>query len=245
VRRPPRPTPAALAAAAAGTLGAGAIVHLLPGVVAWRAARVRLLPGLSGVGRADHVALTFDDGPDPVSTPVVLDTLDAFGWRATFFCLGSQARRAPRMIGQLVHRGHEIGVHGGSHRSHLRRTGPAVVRDVRAARALLEDLSGRPVDWFRPPYGAVSAASVVAARSTGLRMVLWTTWGMDWRQDATAASVAANIRRTSVAGATVLLHDSDVTSAPGSWRTTVDTLPLLAGYWHEQGVEVGPLGEHF
>jgi peptidoglycan/xylan/chitin deacetylase (PgdA/CDA1 family) len=233
------------ASAAAGGLAAAAILHLGPGVVAWRSARCRLLPGLSGVGRHDHVALTFDDGPDPVSTPLILDALDAFGWRATFFCLGSQARRAPELIGELVARGHEIGVHGTSHRSHLKRASPTVVRDVVGARELLEDLSGRAVQWFRPPYGGVSASSIVAARRSRLRMVLWTTWGLDWQSGATGPSVAANVARTFVDGATVLLHDSDVTSAPGSWRATVDALPLLAGSWHDRGIEVGPLGEHF
>lgn len=217
----------------------------MPGVVAWRQARNRLLPGLAGVGRVDHVALTFDDGPDPSSTPAVLETLDAFGWRATFFCLGSQALRAPDLVAEVVARGHEIGVHGDSHRSQLLRSAPAVIRDLRDARARLEDMSGRTVRWFRPPYGGVSAASLVAAHRTGLQMVLWTTWGLDWRHDATGASVAANIRRTFVPGATVLLHDSDVTSTPGSWKATVDALPLLAGDWHEQGLEVGTLSEHF
>lgn len=243
--RPRRPTINRVAGVAAGAVGAGVLAHLLPGVVAWRSARVRLLPVLSGVGRPDHVALTFDDGPDPVSTPVILDTLDAFGWRATFFCLGEQARRAPHLIRELVDRGHEIGVHGESHRSHLVRPSPAVRRDVRAARAVLEELSGRPVEWFRPPYGGVSAASIVAARRTGLRMVLWTTWGLDWKAGATGATVAGNVRRTFVPGATVLLHDSDVTSTPDSWKATVDALPLLAGEWHQRGYEVGPLGEHF
>lgn len=243
--RPDRPTYARGATVAAGAVGAAAFAHLIPGVVAWRSARVRLLPALSGVGRPDHVALTFDDGPDPVSTPVILDTLDAFGWRATFFCLGEQARRTPQIVRELVERGHELGVHGESHRSHLVRPGPAVTRDVRAARSVLEELSGRPVEWFRPPYGGVSAASIVAARRTGLRMVLWTTWGLDWKADATGATVAANVHRTFVPGATVLLHDSDVTSTPDSWKATVDALPLLAGEWHQRGYEVGPLGEHF
>ncbi len=240
-----RPSPARVAAVAAGVLGAGAFAHLLPGVVAWRSARCRLLPGLSGVGRRDHVALTFDDGPDPSSTPAILETLDTFGWRATFFCLGSQARRSPELVRELVDRGHEIGVHGDSHRSQLLRPAPPVVRDVRDARALLEDLSGRPVEWFRPPYGGVSAASIVAARRTGLRMVLWTTWGLDWKADATGSTVAGNVRRTFVPGATVLLHDSDITSTPESWKATVDALPLLAGEWHDRGLEIGPLAEHF
>lgn len=243
---PARPaTPLRLARAAGVAAGVGAAIHALPGVVAWRSARCRLLPGLSGVGRSGHVALTFDDGPDPVSTPLVLDALDHFGWRATFFCLGEQARHSPGLIGEMVERGHEIGVHGESHRSHLRRAAPQVVRDVTSARALLEDLSGRPVEWFRPPYGAVAASTLVAARRTGLRLILWTTWGQDWRPDATGATVAANVARTFVPGATVLLHDSDVTSSPGSWQATLDSLPDLAGRWRESGLEVGPLGEHF
>jgi peptidoglycan/xylan/chitin deacetylase (PgdA/CDA1 family) len=224
---------------------AGIGAHLLPGVVGWRRARCRLLPGLSGVGRAEHLALTFDDGPDPVSTPVILDALEVLGWRATFFCLGSQAREAPQLVRELVARGHEIGVHGESHRSHLRRSAPAVVRDVAVARAYLEDLTGRPVEWFRPPYGGVAASTLVAAHRGGLRLVLWTTWGKDWRADATGPDVAAQVERTYVPGATVLLHDSDVTSTPGSWKATVDSLPILAGSWRLRGLQVGPLGEHF
>lgn len=228
-----------------GAVAAGAFVHLVPGVVAWRQARCLLLPGLSGVGRSDHVALTFDDGPDPRSTPQILDTLETFGWRATFFCLGSQARRSPGLVRELVQRGHEIAVHGDSHRSHLLRAAPGVVRDIRSARALLEDLSGTPVEWFRPPYGGLSASSLVAAHRTGLRVVLWTTWGLDWKPEATGPSVADHVRRTFVPGATVLLHDSDITSTPGSWRATLDALPLLAGDWHAAGLEVGPLADHF
>ena len=237
--------PRRVAAGVAVTAGAGVVTHLLPGVVFWRSARSRLLPGLSGVGRPGHMALTFDDGPDPVSTPLVLDALDALGWRATFFCLGSQARRAPEMVRELVERGHEVGVHGDVHKSHLRRPIPSVVRDVATAKATLEDLTGRPMEWFRPPYGGVSLSSLAAARRNRLRMVLWTTWGLDWQSDATGTTVAGNVHRTFVRGGTVLLHDSDVTSTPDSWKATIDSLPLLAGMWRPLGLEVGPLGEHF
>lgn len=230
---------------AGGALGAAALLHVTPGAVAWRRARCKLLPSLSGVGRSDHVALTFDDGPDPVSTPLILDALDAFGWRATFFCLGSQARQAPEIVEDIVARGHEVGVHGETHRSHLRRATPGVLRDVTAGRAALEDLTGRPVTWFRPPYGAVSMSTLVAARRTGLRLVLWTSWGLDWKPGATGDTVASNVARTFVPGATVLLHDSDVTSSPYSWKATIDALPVLAGRWHGEGMEVGPLSEHF
>jgi peptidoglycan/xylan/chitin deacetylase (PgdA/CDA1 family) len=223
---------------------AAVVAHLLPGVVAWRSMRCRLLPRLSGVGDPGHVALTFDDGPDPVSTPPILDALDAVGWHATFFCLGSQVRRSPGLARELVDRGHEIAVHGDSHASHLRRPVTSTVPDVIRARHTIEAVADTPVRWFRPPYGAVSSATLVAARRSGLQLVLWTTWGLDWQPNSTGRSVVAHVQRTFHPGATVLLHDSDITSTPGSWRSTRSAIPLLAEAWAGAGLKVGPLGEH-
>lgn len=222
-----------------------AAAHFAPGSVAWRRARCRLLPRLSGVGSPGHVALTFDDGPDPASTPRILDTLDGLGWKATFFCLGVQVDRAPDLTRELVRRGHEVGVHGYRHTSHLRRPAPWATRDVLAARDRIATVAGVEPRWFRPPYGAVSASSLAAARASGLQLVLWTSWGLDWQESATGESVVANVERTWVPGATVLLHDSDITSAPGSWRSTVEALPRLADRWQQRALVVGPLGEHF
>ena len=226
-----QPTSRIPTASAATVLAAGAVAHLLPGVVAWRSMRCRLLPRLAGVGDAGHVALTFDDGPDPKATPPILDALDTLGWQATFFCLGSQVRRSPDLTRELVRRGHEIAVHGDSHRSHLRRPFTSTVPDLRRARETVEDVAGVPVRWFRPPYGAVSTATLVAARTTGLQLVLWTTWGLDWQPRATGRTVAANVARTFRPGATVLLHDSDITSIPGTWRSALSALPILGRQW--------------
>jgi hypothetical protein len=84
----------------------------------------------------------------------------------------------------------------------------------------------------------------VAAHQAGLQLVLWTTRGRDRRADSTGVSVAANVRRTFVPGATVLLHDSDITSAAGSWHATLDALPILAEGWRSSGLTVGPLQDH-
>ncbi len=233
-----------LAAGVATAAAAGVVAHLLPGVVAWRSMRCRLLPRLSGVGDADHVALTFDDGPDPRSTPPILDALDALRWHATFFCLGSQVRRSPGLARELVQRGHEVAVHGDSHRSHLRRPFTSTVPDLMRARTTLEDVTGVPVRWFRPPYGAVSSATLVAARESGLQLVLWTTWGLDWQPRATGRTVAASVARTFRPGATVLLHDSDITSIPGTWRSALAALPILGRQWTAAGLRVGTLGDH-
>jgi len=74
--------------------------------------------------------------------------------------------------------------------------------------------------------------------------VLWTTWGRDWRKDATPETVHADILRRYVAGGTVLLHDSDCESYPGSWRSSLGALPLLAETVAERGLNVGPVGDH-
>jgi peptidoglycan-N-acetylglucosamine deacetylase len=233
-----------LAVATATGLGAGVVAHLLPGVVAWRSMRCRVLPRLSGVGDPGHVAVTFDDGPDPKATPPILDALEALGWRATFFCLGSQVRRSPDLTRELVRRGHEVAVHGDSHRSHLHRPFTSTVPDLLRARDTIEEVTGVAVRWFRPPYGAVSSATLVAAWKSGLQMVLWTTWGLDWQPRATGRTVAANVARTFRPGATVLLHDSDITSIPGTWRSALSALPILSRQWAAAGLTVGTLGEH-
>jgi peptidoglycan/xylan/chitin deacetylase (PgdA/CDA1 family) len=190
------------------------------------------------------VALTFDDGPDQLSTPAFLDQLDRLGWQATFFLLGAMVRQAPGLAAELAARGHELAVHGDEHRSHLHRSPAAIRDDVARARDSIAEAAGVTPRWFRPPYGALSAGSLTAAHQLGLRPVLWTTWGRDWRTEATPATVVADIAGGLLPGATVLLHDSDCTSAPESWRSTVGALAPLADLFSSRGLTVGPLGEH-
>jgi peptidoglycan/xylan/chitin deacetylase (PgdA/CDA1 family) len=237
--------PGRLLLAGGGAVVAGAAIgHLLPAVTTWRGLRCWALPGLAGVGQPDHVALTFDDGPDPLSTPAILDQLDLLHWQATFFLLGPMVRRAPALAAELAARGHEIAVHGDEHRSHLQRTPNAIRDDVARARDSIAVATGVEPAWFRPPYGALSAGSLAAAHQLGLRPVLWTTWGRDWRAEATPATVVADVAEGLRPGATVLLHDSDCTSAPDSWRATVGALVPMAELFAARGLAVGTLGEH-
>jgi peptidoglycan/xylan/chitin deacetylase (PgdA/CDA1 family) len=232
-----------LASAATVMTGAG-LAHVLPAATTWLRLRCLVTPSLAGIGRPDHVALTFDDGPDPVSTPIFLNELDRLGWRGTFFLLGSMVRRAPSLAAEVAARGHEVAVHGDQHRSHLRLSAFAIRDDVARARDLIAATAGAEPRWFRPPYGTLSGGSLSAAHRLGLQTVLWTTWGRDWRPEATAATVVADVTEGLRPGATVLLHDSDCTSAPDSWRAGVDALSGLADVFEARGLSVGPLGEH-
>ena len=227
-----------------GVGAAAGAAWLAPGAAAAHPLTRRTLPGLAGVGRADHLALTFDDGPDPTSTPLILDELDRLGWKATFFLLGMMTDRYPDTAAEVAARGHEVAVHGYHHRCHLWRTPADISHDMARAFDVVSAATQRRPLWFRPPYGALSWPTVVAGRRLGLRPVLWSAWGRDWRPKSTAATVARDVRRGLRPGATVLLHDSDCTSAPQSWRATLASLPVLAAQL-PRSTTVGPLGDHF
>ena len=151
---------------------------------------------------------------------------------------------AGSLTAELVAAGHEVAVHGWAHEGAVRRTPAALVDDVRRCRDTIAEATGIAPHWYRPPFGELSLGSFVAARALDLRLVLWSAWGRDWRAEATPASVVSDVTRGVVAGGTVLLHDSDCTSAEASWRITVAALPLLADLFANLGLEVGPLRDH-
>lgn len=219
-------------------------LHALPGLSNVDVLRRHTLPRLSGVGFADHLALTFDDGPQADSTPAFLEALDRLGWKATFFMLGSMVDKNPGLAAEVATAGHEVAVHGYLHRSELLRGPLAVGRDLARAVETITSVTGRRPAWFRPPYGSLSAGGVLAARRHGLRTVLWSAWGRDWRAEATSHSVVADVERGLAPGATVLLHDSDCTSAPGAWRSALASLDPLAELFAARGLTVGTLADH-
>ena len=233
-----RPVIGALASAAAIALAG----QFGPVLTVDNRLRRRLTPRLAGEGAPGHVALTFDDGPVPTSTPAFLRALDELGWRATFFMLGHEVRRAPALAAEVVAAGHEAAVHGDEHANLLRRTPTATWDDLRRGRDTVAWATGVQPSWFRPPYGILSGTSVIAARRLGLRPVLWTCWGRDWRAEATPFTVFDDVATELAPGGTILLHDN---AASGSWRATLDSLPRLAGLLDGLGVKVGPLAEHW
>lgn len=219
------------------------VAHAGPALSRVGALRRACLPALSGVGRPGGVALTFDDGPHPLGTPATLQALADLGWKATFFMLGSQVRRYPDVARSVAAAGHEVAVHGEEHRNHLARTPLALARDLRRAREVVCQVTGSQPRWYRAPYGVMSTGTLYAARAAGLTPVLWTAWGKDWTRSS-ADAITATIMRDLREGGTVVLHDSDCTGAPGSWRDTARSLPLLGAGLRERGWAVRTLSEH-
>ena len=230
---------AALLGLAGLAVGQGA-----PGITAIGPVRRRFFPGLAGQGRAGHVALTFDDGPDPGATPSFLATLDAHQVRATFFLLGPMAAAARSLAAEIAAAGHEIGVHGWDHRYATLRGPRALHDDLARACDTIAEATGAAPRLYRPPYGVLSAGSLLACHRLGLRPVLWTCWGREWDPGATPETVRASLSATLDGGATVLLHDSDALAPQGAAAAALGAIPWLLGECAARGLAVGPLADH-
>ena len=183
--------------------------------------------GLPRVLPAAGVALTFDDGPHPEGTPAVLELLARADTRATFFLVGEQVRRRPRLAAEILAAGHIVALHGDQHRLQLRLTPAQVQADLARGAATLEDATGAAIVWHRPPYGIYSPAGLGAVRAAGWRPLLWSRWGKDWRRSTTPRRIATRATRSLSAGDVILLHDADFYSAHNSHRRTAEALPLI------------------
>lgn len=168
--------------------------------------------------RAGHVIFTYDDGPTPVRTPAVLRALAEHRATATFFVLMTSVRDNPSLLAEVMDAGHEIGLHGIDHR-HLSQLPPRLVEDnLRRGKAELEDVIGRQVRWFRPPYGDQSIGAWRAIKRTGMESVIWSSTSWDWNPD------VDNDTRVRMAGMSLAAGRSccctTVSPAPGNSPTS-------------------------
>ena len=176
--------------------------------------------------REPAVALTFDDGPDPVWTPRLLEVLEAHGARATFFMVGANAKRYPGLVDRVACGGHSIGNHSWDHPSF-----PLISRAERLRQLKLcsDALGARASRLFRPPYGHQTIGSRLDVWRAGYRVVTWSVVEPDWLNrggDTIAAGIQARMRPGSI----VLLHDSQFDAEESdqtSREQTVEAVEIL------------------
>nr|WP_027482070.1 polysaccharide deacetylase family protein [Deinococcus pimensis] len=196
--------------------------------------------GVVRVGRGSEptLALTFDDGPDPDTTPAVLDALREAGVRATFFMVGERVLAHPDLARRVADEGHEVATHGQGHRHAWSRAPWTVVPDLRRSREAVERATGRAVRFFRPPHGAYTLATVLGLRGTGLTGAHWTVEAHDWHPDFTPDAVTRRVLEHAAPGAVVVMHDA----GPGG-RVAGAALPGLLAELRARGYRLLPLGE--
>jgi peptidoglycan/xylan/chitin deacetylase (PgdA/CDA1 family) len=195
---------------------------------------MRRLPPASVARR--EVALTFDDGPDRVVTPQVLDLLDAAGARASFFCIGTAARAEPALLREILRRGHSVENHTEHHALGFAALGiGAMRREVLAGQATLTTLGSLPPRFFRAPFGLRSPFLTPALAGLPLTYLSWTRRALDGAKGDAAAGLA-RLSRGLAAGDILLLHDGRCARTPQGVPVVLDILPPLLDRLARQGL---------
>lgn len=196
------------------------------------------------LGRIDSdrkvIALTFDDGPNPDATPLILDTLAEKGVRATFFVLGSHVERWPELVRRISSEGHQLGNHGYFHRKLQFKSPFYVSRDIRLGIRAIRRAGAPAPRYFRAPHGFRSPWTTPIASRYGERTVGWSlgVWDSD------RPGVDEIVRRTLDGvspGSIVLLHDGDGYNPDGDRLQTAAALPHIIDRLRDQGYEFATL----
>jgi len=193
---------------------------MLKRMVAALVCLVILCPQAKAAEKEKYVALTFDDGPSGRYTQRLLDGLAQRGVKATFLLCGYRLKDYPRLARAIRDAGHEIGVHGYSHKNMSRMSKTQVEKELRDTLGLLPE--GCDPVFFRPPGGAVSDAVKTAAAGMGLAILGWSVDPRDWAVTDTAA-IEASVLKHVQDGDVILLHDMTSSSVRAA-LDIVDTL---------------------
>jgi len=170
-----------------------------------------LFPSILCATNSFDCHLTFDDGPNPVVTPLVLEILKHANARATFFVLGKRAEQHPQLIRDILDQGHAIGNHSYDHPLLLFRSREFVRAQVERTQGVIERISGYRTRLFRPPFGLFNPGALSMIQDMGYQFVLWSLNPADYSRRRTE-NIAHDLKTWATNGSIVLLHDSDLTT---------------------------------
>ena len=169
--------------------------------------------------------LTFDDGPTPEVTSKVLDLLNEYQAKATFFCIGANVEKHPTLYNRIKEEGHSIGNHTHTHPNSWKTNYNTFMMDVAAADRVID------TDLFRPPYGKLTPRTLVALRKK-YRIIMWDVISGDFDENVSAAQVAKNVIENTMNGSIIVFHDS-LKAAP----RMLEVLPKVLRYYDERGYQ--------
>jgi len=147
--------------------------------------------------------LTFDDGPHPTITPLVLNLLAQYNAKATFFCIGDRVKRYPEIMERIVAEGHSIGNHTQHHLNGWNNSNSAYIEDVHQASSLIAST------LFRPPYGRIKRKQAKILEHEGYKIIMWTILSADYDHSLNKEECASRVTSHIDNGNIYLFHDSD------------------------------------
>ena len=182
------------------------------------------------------IYLTFDDGPVPDFTPWVLDILKHHGAKATFFCVGENVKKYPRIYRQILSDGHSVGNHTFNHLKGWNTSIKKYVKNTLKAEAYMERHGKLKKKLFRPPHGRIRPVQAKRLRSLGYKIVMWDVLSGDFDQSLSKKECLELTIKHIEEGSIVVFHDSDK-----SFKNLDYVLPRVLVHFKEQGFEFKPL----
>jgi peptidoglycan-N-acetylglucosamine deacetylase len=199
-----------------------------------------------------RLAVTFDDGPNPAITPKLLNLLDRYNARATFFLIGRFVRECPELVKEVLARGHALGNHTETHPNLFWLAQTQIRDELRRCNDSISDVTGAPPQWFRPPFGMRNPWLAGVARELDLGVVMWTLIPGDWRSDKPGEWLIRRMERIAArtehklrnrhgdsrhAGEVLCLHDGSHRQQNADRTHTLAALEHWLPRWRDLGLD--------
>jgi len=145
--------------------------------------------------------ITFDDGPDEKVTPFIVNLLSKFNIKATFFIIGSQAKKYPELVKLIINNGHKIGNHSFSHLSGYSTKNNKYLQDVEQAKKYIDS------DIFRPPYGKITTSQIKNLKKH-FKIIMWDIMSWDFKENISSNKIFRNVMNNVESGSIILFHNN-------------------------------------
>ena len=181
-----------------------------------------------------RMALTFDDGPDDSATPEILDILENRKIKATFFVVGINILRHPKIVERMIEGGHQIANHSWSHLRPTEISGDELIKEIGSTQEIISDSTGssRPL-YYRPPYGLLTIPQIEILQDKGYLAISWSIDSLDWA-GASPEEIQKKVLGSAYPGAIVLMHSA---GGKDHRQNTVKALPKIVDDLLGQGYE--------
>lgn len=192
---------------------------------------------------ASNITFTFDDGPDPKYTPILLDLLKKYEVKATFFVVGSKAEMLPELIQRIHKEGHLIGIHNYVHRANWIMTPWKVRKDLTRSAEVIENIIGvRPI-YYRPPWGLINIFDLILKNK--YKMIFWSVMVGDWRTSVGTEELKNRLLTKIKGGDVILLHDNGDTIGADSEApmNMINALTMVLQQLNSRGIKCVRLDE--
>lgn len=180
------------------------------------------------------VSISFDAAWGRANTQGILDILDRYGVKTTFFLVGFWAEEHPDLVSELVSRGHEIGNHSATHPHMASLTAAQIREELRKTSDLVQSITGQPTTLFRPPYGEYNDMVVRVSREEGYECVQWNVDSLDWKNISAQDMISRCTKKLSP-GDIVLFHNDS--------KYILEALPAILEYYQQAGYNIIPVSQ--